>query len=78
MGEMTWEPLSSAPDEVSRDRPVLVLVHTFGVTFDADERPWLPIAGYKARREPWRSVADNMPLTTAGYWMELPPYPPTA
>jgi hypothetical protein len=75
MGEMTWKPMKSAPDEVRRDKPVLVLVQTFGVTFDAAERPWLPIAGYKTLRDPWRSVADNMPLTTAVYWMDIPPYP---
>jgi hypothetical protein len=75
---MDWKPMDSAPHEVSRDRPVLVLVRTLGVTFDADDRPWLPIAGYKARQEPWRSVADEMPLTTAGYWTEIPPYPDPA
>jgi hypothetical protein len=68
--------MKSALEEVRRNSPVLVLVQTFGVTFDAAERPWLPIAGHKTLGDPWRSVADNMPLTTAVYWMEIPPYPP--
>ena len=73
---MAWKTIDSAPEEVSRDRPVLLLVRNNGLTFDANERPWLPLAGYKTMRDSWRSVADEMPLTTAVYWTEIPPYPP--
>jgi hypothetical protein len=63
------------PDDVSRDKPVLLLVqHTSAEPFDAAGRPWRVIAGYPKKFDGWKAFADDEALQPK-YWTEIPPFP---
>jgi hypothetical protein len=70
----TWYSIANAPEEVSREEPVLVLTCTTPPDAAAT-RPWLPIAAYRTGQSGWRNVADERPLTTAMFWTRIPAYP---
>jgi hypothetical protein len=67
-----WQLVSSAPEEISRDKPVLVLVRSFGgpPTLGA----WLLAIGYRTEKGGWLDVRTGLDLTPI-YWTEIPPLP---
>ena len=44
-----WHLMDSAPDEVSRERPVILLVHSINVSPDPDSPFWSPVIGYRTK-----------------------------
>jgi hypothetical protein len=80
MTDACWQPIATAPEEVSRNEPVLLLVHSISAA-PAPEEPtatgsyWLPVVGYRTK-EGWKAVVTDAGLVPM-YWTEIPmPYPP--
>jgi hypothetical protein len=70
MGE--WQPVSSAPEEISHGKPVLVLVRSFGGPPSLGG--WSLAIGYRTKSDGWLDVRTRMGLTPI-HWMEIPPLP---
>jgi hypothetical protein len=72
MNESGWQPANSAPQEISREKPVLVLVRSFGgpPTLGA----WLLAFGYRTKDAGWLDVETGTDLTPI-YWAAIPPFP---
>jgi len=70
-----WQPIATAPEEVSRGEPVLLLVHSISAAPAATGSYWLPVVGYRTE-EGWKAVVTDAGLVPV-YWTEIPkPYPP--
>jgi hypothetical protein len=80
MGETGWQPIATAPEEVKRNEPVLLLVHSITATPGPEEATssssyWLPVVGYRTD-EGWKAVMTDAGLVPM-YWTDIPqPYPP--
>jgi hypothetical protein len=71
-----WHLMDSAPEEVSRERPVILLVHSINVSPEPDSPFWLPVIGYRTKRDGWKAVVNDAGLVPI-YWTEIPtPLPP--
>ena len=71
-----WRLMDSAPDEVSRERPVILLVHSINISPDPDSPFWLPVVGYRTKQDGWKAVVNDAGLVPI-YWTEIPtPLPP--
>jgi hypothetical protein len=71
-----WHLMDSAPDEVSREQPAILLVHSINVSPDPDSPFWLPVIGYGTKRDGWKAVVNDAGLVPI-YWTEIPtPLPP--
>jgi hypothetical protein len=71
-----WHLMDSAPDEVSRERPVILLVHSINISPDPDSPFWLPVVGYRTKQNGWKAVVNDAGLVPI-YWTEIPtPLPP--
>jgi hypothetical protein len=71
MSEFRWQPANSAPTEISREKPVLVLVRSFGGAPNLGS--WLPAFAYRTKDAGWLSLTTG--TATPIYWSEIPPYP---
>jgi hypothetical protein len=67
--------MDSAPDEVGRERPVILLVHSINVSPDPDSPFWLPVIGYRTKQDGWKAVVNDAGLVPI-YWTEIPALPP--
>jgi hypothetical protein len=67
-----WHPISSAPVEIGRDKPLLVLVRSFGgaPTLGA----WFLAIAFRTKNDDWLDLATGTGLTPI-YWAEIPPLP---
>jgi hypothetical protein len=71
-----WHLMDSAPDEVSREQPVILLVHSINVSPERDSPFWLPVIGYRTKEDGWKAVVNDAGLVPI-YWTEIPtPLPP--
>jgi hypothetical protein len=71
-----WHLMDCAPEEVSRERPVILLVHSINVSPERDSPFWLPVIGYRTKRDGWKAVVNDAGLVPI-YWTEIPtPLPP--
>jgi hypothetical protein len=55
MTDSGWLPIATAPEEVSRNAPVLLLVHSIAVPAPdgATASYWLPVVGYRTKEVRW-------------------------
>jgi hypothetical protein len=75
-----WQPIATAPEEIKRNEPVLLLVHSISTAPGPEQSTssssyWLPVVGYRTD-EGWKAVMTDAGLVPV-YWTEIPrPYPP--
>jgi hypothetical protein len=65
MNKGRWRSLVDLPDEVSKERPVLMLASDAHNNYDAaaaDHQIWMPVVAYGSKRDGWRDV-----LLSAGH-----------
>jgi hypothetical protein len=89
MAEFAWKPMSTAPDHVPIDDPVLFLASSASSNCDREapnREIWMPVIGYGSKRdgyrdlllsagEPGRREIELRPVCWAAIPMPLP-YPP--
>jgi hypothetical protein len=68
-----WKKADAAPEEISRDHPVIVLVSS-SLPPDAAMPPWKAIAAYRSKHHGWRNSNDEKPLSPVWY-VEIPAFP---
>jgi hypothetical protein len=75
MSETKWQPINTAPPEIERERPVLVLVPR-SLPPDKGAPPWKAVAAYRSSHHQWRAADDERNLVPV-HWTEIPvPFPP--
>jgi hypothetical protein len=89
MAEFAWKPMSTAPDFLPIENPVLFLASNYSANYDAEAKNheiWMPVVGYGSKRDGYGDVLLSSGETGRReirlrpvYWAEIPtprPYPP--
>ena len=61
MTEAGWRSIRTAAEEISRDKPIIVLVRSLGGAPIAGG-PWIIAAAYRTKHDGWLNVATGLEL----------------